>query len=672
MKSQSKIGLDAVSMTLAGVLLLGLAIRWYGLTWGLPNVYEEAIPLKTAWSMWNWERPTGIDLNPHFFNYPSLMIYVHFAVQGLLYGLMKLRGIIDTSIDYQVRYLVDPTAWYVAGRLVSTLFALGTVVFTFLMGRRVSGVLTGLLAAFFVAVNAFHAERSQMVEVDVPLAFAVTFSLWASLRMMESPTTKNYVIAGLTIGMAASTKYTGAILILALVAAHLLGRWRPLKTGGRRLPSHALPLVGLLVAVVAFAATSPYAFLDFRAFQHDLSLERVHMQIGHFGMGAESSPVFYSKALVNDLVGWPLAVLGVAGLIFFVFLRIRREAVVLAAFAFPYVLAVSMWSMHADRYLLPVIPVIILFAAAMIEYLLDFLRSRQVSRLLRAGVTALVLIVVAVPAVFGHARRVQALKSDPRTVAREWIEANIPNGSYIVTEAYGPELFAAGSLLQIQPEAREKLLLALSDRPIYPIHVLQMYQGRAERSAVYYDLGLYGNADYFITSSAVRSRYERDPERFPHQIAFYEKLDDKFARLKEFRKTSGSGPTQIIYRNPAYTSPYGTRTTAVPPPRLVPPGGMLTGGEGHFYFNIGLNYEVYSHYPEAVESYELALDHAGEPGLFTVLVMRKTSCLLKMGKKSEVIEFLEYAVSNAPDKASRAQFLQMREALAAGIRRGTD
>jgi hypothetical protein len=650
-----------------GIVLFGLAVRLYGLNWGLPNVYEEAIPLKTAWSMWNWERPAGVDLNPHFFNYPSLMIYVHFVVQGLMYGLMKLRGVIDSSIDYQVRYLVDPTSWYIAGRFVSTLIALGTVLFTYFIGRRLGGVFAGLLASFFMAVNVFHAERSQMIEVDVPLTFAVTVTLLAALRMMTSPKVRNYIIAGLAFGLAASTKYTGAMLILPIVVAHFLGRRDTFRTEAYK-PSHVLPVVVLFVASLTFAAISPYVFFDSQAFLHDFSLERVHMSVGHFGLSGESSPVFYSKSLGNDLLGWPLAVVGVGGLVFFLFVRRRYVALVLAAFVLPYVLAISTWSMHADRYLLPVLPVLTVFAAALIEHAVEFSRSRSVPRIFRFGVVALVVLVVAVPAISSHVRRVRASKSDTRTNAREWIEANVPSGSYIVTEAYGPELFSAGSLLQIQPDARQRVITALSNRPLYAIHVMQMYQGKAEKSAVFYNHALYENADYFVTSSAVRSRYERAPQRFPAQMAFYKTLDEEFIKIKEIQGKKGTGPTQIIYRNPGYAMPFAIRTNVVPPRRIVHDDRMLTGGEGRFYLTIGLNYEVYSHVPEAIQSYEYALEYAKKPGLFTALVMRKTSCLLKMRKFSEVLEFLRFAVRNAPDDASRAQFMEMRESLSTGTR----
>ena len=69
---------DILIMT--GLLILAVGLRIYGLGWGLPEVFEEATPLKKAWKMWGWDRDGGIDLNPHFFNYPSLVIYLHFLL----------------------------------------------------------------------------------------------------------------------------------------------------------------------------------------------------------------------------------------------------------------------------------------------------------------------------------------------------------------------------------------------------------------------------------------------------------------------------------------------------------------------------------------------------------------------------------------------------------------
>ena len=59
--------------------------------------------------MWGWEPHHQYDLNPHFFNYPTLTIYVQHLAQGLLYGFQKLTGQIETGLDFQAHFFLDPT-----------------------------------------------------------------------------------------------------------------------------------------------------------------------------------------------------------------------------------------------------------------------------------------------------------------------------------------------------------------------------------------------------------------------------------------------------------------------------------------------------------------------------------------------------------------------------------
>jgi len=65
------------------ILIIAAAIlRIYGIGWGLPQVYEEATPLFKAWEMWGWGAHDSVDLNPHFFNYPSLSITYNWPDRG--------------------------------------------------------------------------------------------------------------------------------------------------------------------------------------------------------------------------------------------------------------------------------------------------------------------------------------------------------------------------------------------------------------------------------------------------------------------------------------------------------------------------------------------------------------------------------------------------------------
>jgi hypothetical protein len=87
------------------VLALAAILRGVGIEWGLPEVYEEATPLREAWDMWGWGDERGFDLNPHFFNYPSLFISLQFVVQAVLYAILRPLGFVSGAAEFQLLYL---------------------------------------------------------------------------------------------------------------------------------------------------------------------------------------------------------------------------------------------------------------------------------------------------------------------------------------------------------------------------------------------------------------------------------------------------------------------------------------------------------------------------------------------------------------------------------------
>src|SRR5207249_4654538 len=76
------------ALVLGALLVLAAALRFHGLGWGLPDVYEEAYPFKKAWDMWGFGPMRRFDLDPHFFKYPSLTLYLQMLGQALTFGLL--------------------------------------------------------------------------------------------------------------------------------------------------------------------------------------------------------------------------------------------------------------------------------------------------------------------------------------------------------------------------------------------------------------------------------------------------------------------------------------------------------------------------------------------------------------------------------------------------------
>ena len=653
-----------------GILVLAATLRLYGLSWGLPDVFEEATPLSEAWKMWGWGPSSRLDLNPHFFHYPSLAIYCQFIGQGAMYLCMRLGRVVDSSIEYAALYVADKTPFLIMGRMITLLFGMATVWLLYKVCSKIMSPFAACAASFFLAVCAFHIEKSQVVEVDVPLAFFSLLALYFLLRIAEEPSGKNYLWAGAAIGLAVSTKYTAALLFIPLVVLHFIvmraGRDHSLSGKPRKTrPGCWRLLAAIGVALIVFFVTSPFVFIDAPTALEHLSLERLHMKEGHFGLEVSGTAWFYIKTLSEQILGWPLVILAAGGFIYRTFRRRELAAVILASFLLPYAIAIGSWTMKADRYLMPILPVIVIFAAAAMD---DIVRSPRIAAAAgpwRVGTAVALLLAAAAPLALAYPQHFKHYEPDPRTLAREWIEANIPPGSFIATESHGPSLRGPHALFSLDKSTRAAALRRLGNRPRYAVQLIPMHQVYPELSAAFYDPRMYQDADIFITSSAVQSRYRREPERFRSQLEFYETLEARCRKLAEFSVPDGRKPTITIYEVAGRQAPFARRRYLRGPYPLKT--SSQTSTETLFYNNLGINYESFGFLVEAISCYDLALAfETSRPSWYTTIVIEKTRCLMALGRKDEAISFVRTAAEHAPAPEVREHILRLSRSIQSG------
>ena len=641
-------------------LSLALFLRLYGISWGLPDVFEEATPLREAWKMWGWGPMSGFDPNPHFFNYPSLPIYCQLIGQGVLYIVLRLWKIVDSTIDFSALYVADPTAFLITGRLITALFGFGAVWGLYGLCRKIVSPLAAIAAAFFLSISTFHIEKSQVVEVDVPLTFFCILALLFVIRIIEAPSRRNYLLAGLWIGLACSTKYTAALLVIPLLVSHMLAGCSGgdskgagiSRQGAKRRWTYLGAALG--ITLIAFLVTSPFVLLDASTFLQHISIERLHMREGHFGLERSGTVWFYLKAFSERMAGWPLLILSLAGFIWRTVRRRRPAELVLAAFAVIYGIAVTSWAMKADRYLLPILPIVLVFAAAAVDEVVRLpVLAKRGSRW-RIIAASVLFLAAGVPLAISYPAHMERYTPNTRTLAREWIEAHVPSGAFIATESYGPELMSPHVLFSLDTDIRKAVLRRVADRPQYAVQPVPMLQVYPERTSVYYDLRLYLDADFFITSSAIRSRYDREPARFASHIAFYDSLDIRFHRLQEF--SGPTGPTVTVYQNRGRRAPFAARGV-IDGPRPIR-SSELSGTEALFYSNLGMNYEAFKYFEEAITCYGAALRYGmARPSWYTEIVLGMTRSLMVLGRVDETVSFLTKVAERAPTPEIRARVI---------------
>src|SRR5262249_46936272 len=124
---------------IAALAAFALALRLYRLDWGLPGIFEEATPFWKAWDIWGWGPSRHFDLNPHFFTYPSLVVYLQMLGQALLYLALGLTGRIHSALDFRILYELDKTPFIIAGRSITAILGAATVMPVYALAWRAGG-----------------------------------------------------------------------------------------------------------------------------------------------------------------------------------------------------------------------------------------------------------------------------------------------------------------------------------------------------------------------------------------------------------------------------------------------------------------------------------------------------------------------------------------------------
>ena len=355
---------------LGALLGLAFALRLAGLQYGLPfgsllNPDEQSI-VPRAWRMVH-----GGGLDPHWFDYPSLVLYVLAPFQA---------------------WQGAPSV--LAARAVVVLLGLLAVAAAWWLGRRSYGTVSAVVAGAFVAVQTTSVSYSHMAVTDIPLMAAVA----GALALMVSD---RLAWAAVVVGLAASAKYPGVFLLVPLVVAGW-GRWRRLAVAG-------------LLAIGAFLATSPFVLVHPGLAWHDAARVQRLAREGWLGFEHDSFALFAFTGRLWHTLG-PALLVATAGLVAALVVR-RRADLILSSFVLVYFADLITIGAHFDRYLLPLVPALGALAG----------RLRAI-----APVTLLLLLV---PLTYSIRDDLRLTRTDTRVVAERWIRHHVADDSVIAAES---------------------------------------------------------------------------------------------------------------------------------------------------------------------------------------------------------------------------------------------
>jgi hypothetical protein len=427
----------------AAVLVLA-AVMWASFVrQGAPFVYHPDEPAVMARAL---RIADTNELDPRWFHYPSLCIYLDAIVASVVQTLTRLPMAHGTEVLFEgARASVLP--YYVAGRTLTVAFALGTALLTMLMSRRFASVWVSLIAGLTFVTSTLVLKSAVFTTVDMPLTFFVTLATLLCMHMAsrkEKPRLWQCVPIVAAGSLAAGAKYNGALVLPVFAGVFLMqSRFRVGELA-------KLAAYGLL-SVDLFLATTPYAILDWPRFwstEAGLPAEFLHYRTGHIGADVGSSAM-KALSVLYDAAG-PFAIAALVSVLFLLLRRVdaRRtmEAWVVLASVALLAAPVCIATVFFPRNCLPLLPGLLALGSLGIQALCDWVASRVAapSGARRALVPAIAGALALLQARAGYAAVGPELAArrhtDPRTVAHEWAVRHLPPGSRILREAFTPHV----------------------------------------------------------------------------------------------------------------------------------------------------------------------------------------------------------------------------------------
>jgi len=314
--------------------------------------------------------------DPHWFDYPTLLMYVNAPFQA---------------------WQSHPS--YLTARIIGVVLGLGAVAAAWWLGRRSYGVTAGAVAAAVTAVCTIHVLYSRQAVTDVPL----TLGVGVALALMVGGRLE---LAGIAAGLATGFKYPGVFLAVPLVVA-AWRQWRRLAV--------SLALMGL-----AFLASSPFVLVHRTEAWHAAFRVQRLARKGWLGFEHDhAAPIAFADRLWHGL--GPVLIVATLGLVVALVRRTRTD-LVLASFVLVYFADLLTLRAHFDRYTLPLVPPLAALAG----------RFRSL-----APVTLLLLVV---PLTWTVREDKRLTRTDTRVVAARWMNTNVPRGTSVAADPSTPQV----------------------------------------------------------------------------------------------------------------------------------------------------------------------------------------------------------------------------------------
>ena len=426
--------LRKLDKTLILIFVGALLLRLYGIFHGFPFIFhpDEPTVVRSALAL-------RFDLNPAHFDWPHHFIYLNYI---LYLGFIKFRGLLEllhlkSAVGSVFPILWDDTlAFYLISRIFTVLIGAATIVPLYLAVRLYFNRVTALFAAALFALIPFHVWQSHYVLIDVPMTFWVACSLYYVLRIFKYNQIIDYVLAGLFVGFAASTKYNGGLVCLPVLLAYI---FREKQSINYYLTNIKKLFYAGFASIIGFLLGTPFALFDLDTFLRTDSPKGAIWQFTNVGsvdlaVRVQNIVTTLSTMFVQDLgiVIMVLSLISLCLMLARLFKLIQLKEYWFLSLSF-WVVAflvyyISGFSKNRSHYYMVAYPYMIMFAV----YSYDYLMQKITNVRLRVLFSASLLII---PFFASLERSAVFARPDTRVQLYEWLSSNTSTGDVILYES---------------------------------------------------------------------------------------------------------------------------------------------------------------------------------------------------------------------------------------------
>ncbi|NWG75023.1 MAG: phospholipid carrier-dependent glycosyltransferase [Rubrivivax sp.] len=502
-------------LALAGILALALTLRLWGISFGLPYPYHYDEPTYVSAALNLGAGVIGRQPNPTGFSNILFGEYATYFILG------RLTGLFPSLAAFEQAYRADSSVFILLGRLTNAFFGALTVLTVYWLGKVIRTSTVGLLAALFLAVAFLHVRDSHYAVPDIAMAFFVIFSVLMSGYALQRQKRWGLYAAAASAGLAIATKWTAlpVVIPLALTCFYGCDGWPKLAQQNTR---PFFTIITVLIALLAglFAGGFQLFFQPMTFIAYALQ-EAQAGDAGGFNLWQiDTVPgwIFYLKTLGYG-IGVVLLVLSLIGLFsLLITVKANRQTVLILSFPLIYYLFMGLTRHYFARYTLPLIPFLALFAAQAAVIISNWADTKQ-SNLGRVLMGVFIIAGIVQPLLQSIQHNILLTQVDTRTLAKEWIEGNIPPGTKIAMDwpVQSPPL---ATVERTEPDSNKVYDVTLVNGPGLSDHSLAWYRKQG--------------FNYLIASSFIYNIPLVDPLWNVKRQTFYTSLDHQLELVQKF------------------------------------------------------------------------------------------------------------------------------------------